>query len=145
MPAMNDETVRSLLGEILSTEHDATLASGGRVETTYDAGALGSFSVTLVRQSDGGVAAIISSRAKRSVGPRRGLTPRLVASAPREASAPSVAAAPTEATAFVAPSIEFAREAPLALQDASSRARRVCARRRLTSQTTVAHSFASTA
>jgi twitching motility protein PilT len=65
MPKMNNETVRALLGELLTTESEAAMRDGGRVELAYDAGALGSFAVVLTRQDDGGVSAVfVRSRAE---------------------------------------------------------------------------------
>jgi len=120
MPAMNDETVRSLLGEILTPENEAALANGTRVETTYDAGTLGSFSVTLARQADGGVSAtFLRARAAQSA-PR---PPPQPISAP---TAQVAVAAPSAPASYVArdakPVIAFAREAPIALQEIVARA-----------------------
>lgn len=69
MPKMGIETVRALLGEILTPAVDAALQAGEHVQTTYDAGGLGSFSVTLTRPSAGGVAAVFVRRQSRPVKP----------------------------------------------------------------------------
>ncbi len=47
IPAMSSETLRDLLGEILSAEREATMRARGRIEVTHDAGALGVFQVSL--------------------------------------------------------------------------------------------------
>jgi twitching motility protein PilT len=119
MPKMNDETVRSLLGEILTPEHDAALTAGTRVETTYDAGALGAFSVTLTRQADGGVSAQFLRARQAHAAP---VAPRVAApiSAPGESSAPIASHATSAPVTF--PAFTFSREAPIALQEIVSRA-----------------------
>ena len=55
IPAMPEQTIRELLGDILSPERAAALQTRRPVETTHDAGALGSFHVTLTAREAGGL------------------------------------------------------------------------------------------
>jgi twitching motility protein PilT len=57
IPKTSEATLRELLGDILSPERDELLRAGGRLELTYDAPAIGSFSLTLSWQTDVGLAA----------------------------------------------------------------------------------------
>jgi twitching motility protein PilT len=57
MPAMGEDTVRELLGEILSPEREASLREKGRLEVPYSSGPLGSFHVTLTAR-EGGIDAL---------------------------------------------------------------------------------------
>ena len=110
MPKMDDVTVRDFLGEILTSEHDATLATGGRIEAEYDAGASGHFHVTLTRQQDGGVAAVfVRGREAKAATP-----PAVAAPAARPAtdSPPSAAPAPPSQAA----PIEIPHEASMVLE-----------------------------
>jgi twitching motility protein PilT len=50
---MDGETVRDLLGEILSPEREALLAERGRVDAAYEAPSLGIFALTLTSRADG--------------------------------------------------------------------------------------------
>ena len=117
MPKMNNETVRALLGELLTPENDAIVTGGGRVELAYDAGALGSFAVVLTKQDDGGVSAVfLRSRAEPKPQPRMQEAP-VAAPLPAFATgdeaqpAPAVSHVPQGASAVVLP-----REPTLALQ-----------------------------
>src|ERR1043165_7461834 len=56
VPATSEETLRILLGDILSAEREAELNTRGRVETTYDAAGLGVFRVKLRLADTGGFA-----------------------------------------------------------------------------------------
>jgi len=47
IPKISEETLRDLLGEILSPERETALRAQGRVDAPYDAGSLGTFHVTL--------------------------------------------------------------------------------------------------
>lgn len=53
LPSMDAETVRDLLGEILSAEREALLAERGRVDAAYEAPSLGLFALTLTSRADG--------------------------------------------------------------------------------------------
>lgn len=57
VPRMTEETLRALLGEILSKDREDLVRARGPAEYTYEAGALGSFKVTLSQQDDGTPAA----------------------------------------------------------------------------------------
>jgi twitching motility protein PilT len=53
LPSMDGETIRDLLGEILSPEREALLAERGRVDAAYEAPSLGIFALTLTSRADG--------------------------------------------------------------------------------------------
>ena len=58
IPKMSGETVRELLGEILSPDAEAALRARGRHEGPYDAGAVGAFQVTLTSADAGALEAV---------------------------------------------------------------------------------------
>src|SRR5437868_1300194 len=74
IPKTSEATLRELLGDILSPERDEVLRAGGRVELVYDAASLGSFSVTLSREDEGGLAATFVSTATNLAGARAPMT-----------------------------------------------------------------------
>jgi twitching motility protein PilT len=43
IPTTTEDTLRDLLGEILSPEREQAMRAKGRLEVTYDGGALGTF------------------------------------------------------------------------------------------------------
>jgi twitching motility protein PilT len=53
IPAMGEEMVRELMGEILSPERESVLRAKGRVEAAYVSDKLGGFQVTLTARPDG--------------------------------------------------------------------------------------------
>src|ERR1700712_4425686 len=53
IPATAEETLRTLLGEILSREREAEMRVRGSAQMTYDAGPLGEYSVTLTVKEAG--------------------------------------------------------------------------------------------
>src|ERR1700722_7640695 len=53
MPVTPEETLRDLLGEIFTPEREQVMRAKGRLDVTYDGGALGSFQVTLVAREGG--------------------------------------------------------------------------------------------
>lgn len=53
MPAMGGDTVRELMGEILSPEREVALRAKGKVDVAYSSDALGVFQVTLTAREDG--------------------------------------------------------------------------------------------
>jgi twitching motility protein PilT len=53
IPTTPEDTLRDLLGDILSPEREQAMRAKGRIEVTYDAGALGSFQVTLAAREGG--------------------------------------------------------------------------------------------
>src|SRR4051812_33893884 len=70
IPKTSEMTLRELLGDILSPERDELLRAGGRLELTYEAAGLGSFSVTLTRQDEGGPAATFVLAGTRVASPQ---------------------------------------------------------------------------
>ena len=54
IPTTPEETLRDLLGDILTPEREQAMRAKGRIEVTYDGGPLGSFQVTLDRGGKGG-------------------------------------------------------------------------------------------
>ena len=66
IPKMSDETVRDMLGEILTPERDALVRANKRVELAYDAQALGTFHVSLTAQDGGGIAAVFVRAAEHA-------------------------------------------------------------------------------
>jgi twitching motility protein PilT len=55
IPAMPEQTIRDLLGDILSPERAAALQARKPVDATHEAGALGTFHVTLTAREGGGL------------------------------------------------------------------------------------------
>jgi twitching motility protein PilT len=54
IPSTPEDTLRELLGEILSPEREEAMRARGRLEVTYDAGNLGAYRVTLTVRAAGG-------------------------------------------------------------------------------------------
>lgn len=88
LPSMDKETVRDLLGEILSPEREALLAKQGRVDGGYEAPSLGTFALTLTSRADGFDVVFRKSSAKAVAAEPPPPPP------PTSASVPIVAAAP---------------------------------------------------
>ncbi len=65
IPAMSGDTLRDLLGEILTPEREEAMRARGRLEVSHDAGALGTFQVTLVARDAGAFDAIFLRGARR--------------------------------------------------------------------------------
>ena len=82
LPAMPEQTIRELLGEILSPERASLLEGRRPVEVTYEAGALGSFHVTLTAR-DGGLDVLFLRGGKRGAAPP--MAPPAVPTAPAPA------------------------------------------------------------
>jgi twitching motility protein PilT len=53
IPVMGDDTLRHLMGELLTTEREEAMRAKGRVELIYDAPSLGTFQVTLAARASG--------------------------------------------------------------------------------------------
>jgi twitching motility protein PilT len=53
IPTTSEETLRDLLGEILTPEREQAMRAKGRTEVAYEGGALGAFQVTLVAREGG--------------------------------------------------------------------------------------------
>jgi twitching motility protein PilT len=69
LPAMSEQTIRELLGDILSPERSAALEARRSVEVTHDAGPLGTFHVTLTSREGGGLDVLFVRGNKRAVAP----------------------------------------------------------------------------
>jgi twitching motility protein PilT len=65
IPAMSGDTLRDLLGEILTPEREEAMRARGRIEVSHDAGALGTFQVTLASRDGGAFDAIFLRGARR--------------------------------------------------------------------------------
>ena len=65
VPAMAEQTIRELLGDILSPERAATLETRRTVDVTHEAGALGTFHVTLTSREGGGLDVLFLRGSKR--------------------------------------------------------------------------------
>ncbi len=125
IPKMDEETVRSLLGEIVSPERAELLRTNGKAEAPYDAGALGSFHVTLTTPAAGGISAIFvraGARAQATAAPAAPAVPTAAPLAP----APTPVATPlpmesVETFGAPAPS-RVERAAPHALASLVARA-----------------------
>jgi twitching motility protein PilT len=110
IPSTSDETLRDLLGEILSPEREEAMRARGRVDVAYEAGALGAFQVTLTSRS-GGFDVVLrrsSARASAAAAPGAEVEPpppnapssvSFAAAAPAPASARVAVAAPVDAPA----------------------------------------------
>jgi twitching motility protein PilT len=116
IPKTSAETLRELLGDLLSSERQKALAETGRVEMVYEAQSLGPFRLTLTRRGPAGAldfdAVFLRGRGKAApvsaaqapvpvpVPPRAPAPPALDAPAPAvtsAATAPLVAASPLSA------------------------------------------------
>jgi twitching motility protein PilT len=63
IPATSEETLRTLLGEILSPEREAEMRTRGSAQMSYDAGPLGTYSVTLTARDAGFEVVLLSATA----------------------------------------------------------------------------------
>jgi twitching motility protein PilT len=96
IPATSEETLRTLLDEILSPERERELRAAGSLEVSYDAPGLGHFRVTLsVPASGGGFSAIFRSgeAAAADASAEKAAPVRAAARAPVSAAPPPSAAA----------------------------------------------------
>jgi len=66
LPAMPEQTIRDLLGEILSPERAVALETRKPVEATHEAGALGTFHVTMTSREPGTLDVLFVRGSKRS-------------------------------------------------------------------------------
>jgi twitching motility protein PilT len=89
IPSTPAETLRELLGEILSGEREQAMRAGGRVDVRYEAAGLGAFQVKLLARPEGAFDAVFL-RETRSA-------------APAAAAAPAVASRPSAVTSPVVP------------------------------------------
>jgi twitching motility protein PilT len=109
LPSMDAETVRDLLGEILSSEREALLAKQGRVDAGYDAGKLGTFALTLTSRNDGFDAVFRKSSATA-----------VAASVPAPAPAPQSIVAPVASAPAIAVAHPVSERMPVAAAAALS-------------------------
>src|SRR6185312_14160078 len=61
VPATSEETLRILLGDILSPEREEELKANGRAQTVYEAAGIGAFKVKLKLAASGGFEAVFLS------------------------------------------------------------------------------------
>jgi twitching motility protein PilT len=66
IPSTSEETLRDLLGEILTTEREEAMRARGRVDVSYEAGPLGSFQVSLTSRGDNGFDAVFRKSSARA-------------------------------------------------------------------------------
>jgi len=69
IPAMPEQTIRELLGDIITPDRATALAGRKPVEATHDAGALGSFHVTMTSREGGGLDVLFLRGGKRGAPP----------------------------------------------------------------------------
>src|SRR5580698_10282627 len=97
IPSTPADTLRELLGDILSTEREEAMRAKGRIEVGYDAGSLGAFKVTLTARADGAFDAAFVRDGSR--GGAKASPPVTVDHAPKLA--PPVIAAPAPASGIL--------------------------------------------
>jgi len=68
LPAMPEQTIRDLLGEIITPEREALLAARKPAEATHETAALGNFHVTMTAREGGGLDVIFLRGGKRGAG-----------------------------------------------------------------------------
>ncbi len=94
MPATDEDTLRNLLGELLTPEREEQMKTKGRVELSYDASGFGQFHVSLAgRDGAPGFDAIFTKRGGGA--PKRDVAPIAPARAPALAIVSSAVSAPT--------------------------------------------------
>ena len=93
LPTMNEETIRELLGEIMSPAREQTMRERGRVDGTYETESGSPFSLSLTSRADGGFDVVFLRSSSRSAAQP--------VAAPTSTRAPAAApvSAPTVATA----------------------------------------------
>jgi len=96
IPATSAETLRDLMGEILTPEREEAMRAKGRLEVTHAAGSIGTFNVTLIARGPDGFDAVFLRGGKRE--------------APREA-APLPAPPPPAPVAAPGPPVEVVAHA----------------------------------
>jgi twitching motility protein PilT len=110
IPTTPEDTLRDLLGEILTPEREQTMRAKGRLEVAYEGGSLGSFQVTFAAREGG--FDVVFLRGARA----RGAPPEAVRPAPAPVSpspAPSHATAPAPPVGEPIARHEDSRDAPL--------------------------------
>jgi twitching motility protein PilT len=68
IPMTTEETLRDLLGEMLTPEREEALGTRGRVELAYEAADVGTFQVTMTRRADGFDVVFVRSSTRVPVG-----------------------------------------------------------------------------
>src|SRR5580658_1355705 len=106
IPATPDDTLRDLLGEILTPEREQAMRAKGRLDVTYEGGALGSFHVTLATREGGfDVTFVRSARARGAavdgVAPASEMPPAIAPHPPGLSQPTSVPASPAVAARLV--------------------------------------------
>jgi twitching motility protein PilT len=96
IPSTSEETLRDLLGEVLTAEREESMRARGRVDVVYDAGPLGAFQVSLTTRGDNGFDAVFRKSSAR-------------AAPPPFVAAPAVAPAPAPAHAHEHEALESSR------------------------------------
>lgn len=109
IPKTSTQTLRELLGEILSAEREQQVALQGQVEIVYEPAALGPFRVKLTRRRAEGAALV-----ELDVVFLRGRGKATLPAAPAIPASPAVAAAPSRAAIAAAPAALAAPVAPIA-------------------------------
>lgn len=94
LPPMPEQTIRELLGELVSGERAAALEARRPVEVTHDAGALGRFHVTLTSREGGGIDVLFILGGKRPGAPPPGTAQATTAAQPAPAPSETERAAP---------------------------------------------------
>jgi twitching motility protein PilT len=98
IPATSAETLRDLMGEILTPEREGAMRAKGRLEVTHAAGSIGTFNVTLIARGPDGFEAVFLRGGKRE--------------APREAAPPPPPPPPPPAVAAHPSPVEPVSHAP---------------------------------
>jgi twitching motility protein PilT len=125
IPKMDEETVRSLLGDIVTAERAELLRANGKADAPYDAGAFGSYHVTLTVPPAGGISAIFVRAGARPQAvavppPVPAPAPAVVSSAPMHA--PVATPSPVEEAFIPVGTPRVERAAPHALASLVARA-----------------------
>jgi twitching motility protein PilT len=103
IPATSEETLRNLLGEILSPERERALRESGSCESTYDAAGLGAFRVQLTALPRGGFEAAFLHLAVHASVAASGAAATTAIAAPAARPAPEAAHPLAEAPARARP------------------------------------------
>jgi twitching motility protein PilT len=114
LPMMPEQTIRELLGDILSPERAAALGARRPVEVSHEAGALGTFNVTLTAREGGGLDVLFLRGGKRPGAPQPP-TPVVAAVAPvvPPGSTDDARTEPASGASFVTAPVQAARPRPI--------------------------------
>jgi twitching motility protein PilT len=97
MPAINEETLRELLGDILDAERERSMRERGRVEAVYESAMGQAFQVSLMARGDGGFDASFV-RSSRSSASARAAAPTSVVPEASPVSSSSPSSTPSHAS-----------------------------------------------